>query len=104
MADDEPAFCPSFPSRTAQGGCIGWPGFEARDLLRDATYSIGASSVGVMNDHLFPGAGGIGFSLSCVYVVCGVASVGILTCGRKAFAGSVVPVEAPALRASHLFP
>jgi len=56
-------------------------------------YSIGAASVGVMNDHLFPGAGGIGLSLSCVYVVCGVASVSILASGRQAFTGSVARIR-----------
>ena len=62
---------------------------SAREPITARASESSAASVGVMNDHLFPGASGIGFNLSCVYVACGVASRTILTCGHRAFTGSV---------------
>ena len=53
-------------------------------------YSIGSASVGIMNDHLFAGPAGVASSLTCVYLICGMASLAILLPGRAAFARSAL--------------
>ena len=47
--------------------------------------SLGSASIGVMNDLLFKGPSGVGWSLACVYVGCGLVSAIVLLPGRKAF-------------------
>jgi MFS family permease len=56
--------------------------------------TVGAFSVGYLNDHVFTGNGGIAPSLATVFGVCGLLGVIVLSTGRPAFRAASARAQA----------